>query len=232
MNTIIYVRFSPRADDSESIQAQAVDLSVWCEAHGHLVSLICFDPAVSGTVPMFSRPGLATALAELRAGDLLVVRNLNRSARGVLIGLAIEAEVERIGARLAVLEEGGVQKWKEEDPNSWLARVIKYAIAEVQRIEGNKRTSRRMLHHQANGRAMGGDPPYGWRKVGCLKAGDDQTTLVEDPGEQSVRDSMRHMVAAGYTDAEIAKVFAKKRWTPRSGTVWHLTTIRRIRQKL
>lgn len=224
MKAILYLRYSPRREDAESIQSQAVDLSVWCESKQYDVRLICFDPAVSGTVPMFSRPGLATALAELRAGEILVVRNLNRSARGVVIGLAIEAEVERIGARLAVIEEGGVQKWKEEDPSAWAMRVFKYTFAEVQRIEGNKRTSRRMLHHQKNGRSMGGEPPYGWHKAG--------PNLIEDPREQSVRDTMRSLVVAGFTDAEIARVFAKKQIKPRTGDVWHLTTIRRIREKL
>ena len=219
MNAIIYCRYSPRPHESDSIQSQAADLQTWCQEHGHDVRMVCFDPDTSGTVAFYDRPGLATALTCLQRGDLFVVRNLNRAARAVGVGLAIEEEIERIGAQLAATENGGVQATKSTDRNAWCMRVIHYLMSDMQRMEICERTSRRMLQHQASGRAMGGAAPYGW----TIRDGE----LVPDPDEQRTIAYVRELSKQGATPSEIATRLRRKGISPR-GARWHSNTVRRI----
>lgn len=218
-NAIIYARYSPRPHESESIRGQVEDLQTWCRSHELQPTLVCFDPDVSGTVGAYERPGLATALRSLRKGDVLVIRNLNRAARSISVGLLIEEEVERVGARLAVLESGGMQPSKAEDRNAWCMRVIMYLMSDMQRMETNERTSRRMKQHQENGRSMGGHAPYGWRK--------DGSDLIPDSDEQSVIEHVKQLSKTGHTVGEIA-VRLTREGIPCRGNGWHRETIRRI----
>lgn len=216
---VIYARYSPRPHESDSIQAQATDMLDWCEKNNTECHCVCYDPDVSGTVPFFARPGLACALSQLRRGDMLIIRSLSRAARSVAVGLAIEEEVERLGARLVVLESGGLQRTKAQDRNAWCMRVISYLMNDMQRMEINERTSRRMLQHQASGRAMGGSAPYGWRK--------DGHELIEDDQEQAVIARVVEWEKSGFTNAEIAARLTREGIKPR-GDKWHINTVKRI----
>lgn len=225
---VLYARYSPRPKDTDSIQAQTTDLLEYCRAHDLTPYCVCFDPDTSGTIPMFSRPGLAQALKLLRRGDNLVVRNLNRAARSISVGLAIEEELDRIGATLHSVENGGRQPSKRNDVNAWFLRCIQFLVADVQRIEGNSRTSRRMKQHQQNGRAMGKVPPYGSR------LSDDHKDLEPDPLEQDAITQIVHLAALNYPPDRIASLLnasSDMRQLCR-GPKWHPNTVRRILGRL
>jgi len=199
---VIYCRYSPRPHESDSIQSQAEDMQDWCKRNQLTPHCVAFDADVSGTVPFYARPGLAQAISQLRRGDVLVIRNLNRAARSIAVGLAIEEEVERIGAQLCVTESGGLQPTKSKDRNAWCMRVIHYLMADMQRMEINERTSRRMCQHQANGRAMGGHAPYGYSKIGH--------DLVPNEDEQAIVPQITTLSDQGFTPGEIAGILNRR----------------------
>lgn len=218
---ILYCRYSPRPKESDSIQAQAADLFEWCVRREHEVHAICFDPEISGAVPMFSRPGLAQALAMLKRNDLFVVRNLNRAARSIGVTIAIEEELERIGAQLVAVENGGLQPRKRDDMNAWFLRMIMALVSERERLEMNARTSRRMKQQQRNGKVVGSKPPYGW----TIHNGE----LAQNEREQQTIGTIKTMHENGYGIFEIINKLHKHPSTyPPRGVRWHPTTIRRI----
>lgn len=216
---ILYARYSPRPKDNDSVAAQARDMQDWCQKNGIPIHMVAFDPDVSGTVPLFDRPGLASALSVLRRSDILVLRNLKRAARSLLVGLAIEEEVERIGARIAFTEEGGVQPTKGEDLNAWCMRAILYLMADMDRIGICKRTSAGMLRHQREGRAMGSQAPYGWATV------DGQHVPLEE--EQPRLAMIKVWAKEDLTPYEIARRL-NVAGIPARGKRWHPNTVARI----
>lgn len=215
---ILYLRYSPRPKDTDSIQAQAVDLQEWCGQNGYDVKLICFDPDTSGATPIWDRPGLAIAFKQLRRGDAFIVRHVDRAARSLGIGIAIEEFIDQAGATLVSVEQGGVQESKSANWHSWAMRQIYNLMAEGQRITGNARTSRRMLSHQREGRAMSKCPPYGWRR-----SGDKLEPLESEQAVVRLIRSMRH----DRTPGGIAN-YLNEAGTPARGAKWHRQTVRRI----
>lgn len=215
---ILYLRYSPRPKDTGSIPQQAEDLQQWCERNGYDVKLIAFDPDTSGATPIWDRPGLAIAFQQLRRGDVFVVRHVDRAARSLGIGIAIEEYLDQVGATLVSVEQGGVQESKSKNWNAWAMRQILNLMAEGQRVTGNERTSRRMRSHQRERRAMSKCPPYGWRRSGAM--------LEPLEEEQHVIRLVKEM-AETCTPGQIADYLNERPYRAR-GKRWHRQTIRRI----
>lgn len=216
---ILYLRYSPRPKDTESIQKQAADLQDWCERNGYRVRLIAFDPDTSGATPIWSRPGLAIAFEQLKRGEAFVVRHVDRAARSLGIGIAIEEHIDQIGATFVSVEQGGVQESKSANWNAWAMRQVMNLMAEGQRITGNQRTSRRMRQRQREGFAMSKCPPYGWKRSG--------DKLEAFPEEQATAARIRSLALSGYTPGRIADILDSD-GTPARGSRWHRQTVRRI----
>lgn len=216
---ILYLRYSPRPKDTDSIQKQAADLQDWCERNGYRVRLIAFDPDTSGATPIWDRPGLAIAFGQLKRGEAFVVRHVDRAARSLGIGIAIEEYIDQVGATFVSVEQGGRQESKSENWNAWAMRQVMNLMAEGQRITGNERTSRRMRQKQREGLAMSKCPPYGRRRSGAI--------LEDDEQEQATAQRVRVMSAKGMTPGQIA-AFLDMEGVPCRGSRWHRQTVRRI----
>jgi DNA invertase Pin-like site-specific DNA recombinase len=216
---ILYLRYSPRPKDTDSIQKQASDLQDWCERNGYRVRLIAFDPDTSGATPIWSRPGLAIAFEQLKRGEAFVVRHVDRAARSLGIGIAIEEHIDQLGATFVSIEQGGRQESKSENWNAWAMRQVMNLMAEGQRVTGNERTSRRMRQKQREGFAMSACPPYGRRRSG--------DRLEPDEAEQETARRIRSMWSQGKTPGQIAAILDLE-GVPCRGSRWHRQTIRRI----
>jgi len=221
IKAVLYARYSPRREESDSIQTQMADLHAWCERNDVVPILCCFDPAVSGTVRLRKRPGLSSALDHLKKDMYLVVRNLHRMARGLGAAIEIEDEVYKdIKAQLASIEDGGVLG---SDPNSKFARHIKYCVHEFQRVESNQRTSRRMLQLQAEGRAMGGNVPFGYS---C-----EDGMLVPNEDEHDILDLVTELRASGLGCRRIARKLNEKGLTTRRDASWSSSAVQHLLKK-
>ena len=101
------------------------------------------------------RPQLAAVMAELQAGDTLVICKLDRMARSLRELLTIAAELEARGCHLQVLD----QKIDTGSPAGKLTFHLLGAIAEFERGMAIERTRASVEHRRAIGGDLGGRRP-------------------------------------------------------------------------
>ena len=174
---IIYARFSPRrnAEESLSIEVQEGRCRSYCDAKGMVVTDVFKDEAISGA-RADNRPGFQAAIEKAcETKSVLVVYSLSRFARSVLDALTYATRLDEAGANLVSTKES-------IDTTSPLGRFIFgifAGLAELERNQVSERTRDAMRHHQANGRLMGSQPPYGWKVDPANPA-----LIIEDQYEQ------------------------------------------------
>ena len=177
MRVIIYTRFSPQRNgsDSESNEVQAA----YCEEHaakgGHEVVAIFREAETSGGGEGADRPKLWEAIDRLGRGDILLVWRRDRLARNVYLSECINRAVEACGAKIEAVT-GDIDG---DGPEQKMVRQILASIAEYERKITALRTKFAMMHHQRKGKPMGSVPPFGYRIVdGRLEPVDDEQKAV------------------------------------------------------
>lgn len=220
---VLYARYSPRPEDADAIAKQVGDMESWCSERGIKVMGVCFDPAVSGTVQLWDRPGLRQGMELLNPGWVLVVRNLNRIARKVSVALAIEEMVfDERKAELASVEDGG---YLSNDRHARFTRTVLYAVSDLQREEGNERTSRRMRHkiwHEK--RKLSSQPPWGFRFF--------EDSIIPDDYEQEILGIIANLRQQDYSYASISSMLNQSGYdNPRAlkkSKEWNEKTVSRV----
>lgn len=144
------------------------------------------DAGLTGTNR--ERPGLAQALAAVRAGDTLVVPKLDRLARSVPDARAIASELEARGVRLAL----GATVHDPTDPMGRMFFNILATFAEFEADLIRLRTREGMAIARARGKLRGKQP----------KLSDKQQ-----------RELIRMQATGDYSIADLAEVFAVSRPT-------------------
>ncbi|UPG72421.1 recombinase family protein [Roseomonas gilardii subsp. gilardii] len=104
-----------------------------------------------------ARPQLDAALAQLRAGDTLVVTKPDRLARSVADLLALVARIEAAGAALRVLSMGG-QEVDTRTPTGRLMLTMLGAVAEFERGLMLERQREGIAKAKAEGKYQGRAP--------------------------------------------------------------------------
>lgn len=224
---VLYARFSPRknASESESNEHQIAELREYCALNGLTVVAEFQDDAFSGGDA--DRPGIWAALAALKRGYVLVIRNFDRLARDTLFSLMYQDSVRKLGAEIIALQNGGEQ---DNSPGAELYRGILFLIAEFNRKMMNATTKAAILRHQANGRRMSKHLPYGWRldessprnPVSGLP-----TLMVPDEAELAVVQRIVGLRQAGSDWRGIGHVLEAEGILCRGGR-WHGLTIKKI----
>jgi DNA invertase Pin-like site-specific DNA recombinase len=100
------------------------------------------------------RPQLAAVLAELQAGDTLVICKLDRLARSLRELLTMAADLEARGVHLQVLD----QQIDTSTPAGRLTFHVLGAVAEFERSMATERTRDSVAHRRATGGNIGGRP--------------------------------------------------------------------------
>jgi DNA invertase Pin-like site-specific DNA recombinase len=149
-------------------------------------SRIYTDAGLTGTNR--DRPGLAQALAAVRAGDTLVVPKLDRLARSVPDARAIAAELEARGVRLAL----GATVHDPTDPMGRMFFNILATFAEFEADLIRLRTREGMAIARARGKLRGKQPKL---------------------SEKQQRELVRMQATGDYSISDLAEVFAVSRPT-------------------
>lgn len=192
---VIYTRFSPRknADESESCEIQLAFCEQHCAKLGLDVASVVHDPDASGADEF--REKLWSAIDSLRKGWVLVVYKRDRLARNVYLAEQINRTVERKGASISAVS-GDISG---DSPEIRMIRQVLASVAEYERKIIAMRTSHAMRHHQANGRRMSSQCPYGWKDG-------PEGKMIQIPLEQSIVAEICARYAAGQS------VGAIRRW--------------------
>lgn len=221
---ILYARFSPRrnADDCDSCEKQLADMREYCQKQRLDIAGEYEDRALSGSDA--ERPGLWDAIHALRRGQVLVVRNMDRLARDVLLCEMVLQEIRDKGARLVSLNGEGTH---DDSPEATFIRQIFSAFAQYQREIIRQKTRASMRRHQQNGRRMSAADrtPFGWKSDP-----DNPTLLIEDDTEQTWIARICRWRRAGEGFRSIARKLADAGVPCRGGT-WHHGTVKKILER-
>ena len=209
-----------RASTSKQVltgAAQQRTIETYAEAQGLELLGVYVDQAKSGTVDFDRRPGwceLMEGLAEHNAGTVIVV-NLSRVARELLLSELAERKIERAGAALVDIEtahlgSGNAARYTRD--------ILKANSANERRVI-SERTTRLLADKRRQGQAWNGTAPYGLRFV------DGKAEL--DEAEQKVLKCLKRWRARGLSVRRCRELLIKHGHKPR-GAAWHLTTVARI----
>lgn len=213
---VAYVRVSTSLERQElGAEGQRLAIERWAQAHGvHVVGW--YVEAASGGLSLDKRPILLESLGAVAAhhAGLLIVAKLDRFSREPLTAALAEAELQRHGATLAVVEGGG----SGEDPTSTLIRSILLAVGkfEKQMIAARIRVA---LQVKRQRRELTGVAPYGYR------VGDDGKTLVPDDRETAILEQVRALRASGLTIRRVQSEATAQGLVGRTGRPFTLKAI-------
>lgn len=217
-------RLGETRETSLSLDAQTQVIADWAAASGFVVAPSVRDHDLKGDDP--DRPGLAELDRIAQPGDTIGLYKWDRLARDVPLQ---ETLVRKWQAR-------GVQVISVTEPSTRLTRVIYGAVNEefrdalAQRIRDTRKLQAMRGHY------IGADPPFGYRRshiqaiplpdggeylrpTGILTIAPDEAEIVRDIFERA---------AAGVALFAIAADLDRRGVPTRRGSVWQITTVRRI----
>lgn len=205
---VIYARVSleKQAAHGLSLADQQARLRALAKARGFALVEVIVDRGKSAAT--LDRPGLQRALGMLKQdADVLLVTSLDRLTRSVRdLGTLLATHFGEGRAQLVSLNES-------IDTASAGGRLLLNVLASVSQWEREtvaERTRSAVLHRQRTGKSAGGDPPFGWRRVG------NGFRRVER--EQRVIARARRLRARGLSLSAVARELAAAGLRSRSGT--------------
>ena len=196
-----YVRVSSAeqaGDDRTSLDTQRRKVAAVGELAGLRVARVFEEPGVSGGTALAERPGGRELLAALRPGDTVIVAKLDRAFRNAADALATAEAWKRRGVDLIVADMG-----TEPVTQNGVSRMFFGMLALVAEFERERIKERSAEGRAAKRRAgghIGGDAPFGWRRVGAGRA----ARLERDPEQQAALATIRKLAAEGMSSRAIA----------------------------
>lgn len=219
---ILYARFSPRpnAESCESVESQLHDLRAYCVANELDIAGEFADKSLTGGSDWDQRPGMLDATRTAKPGMVFLVRAYDRLFRDVDKATMFRAMLEAKGIEVRSITEPGANGG---GMNAKLIRFVFLWIAEYQREITKARTKAKMLEHQAGGRRMSHETPYGW-----AQDPDDEKRMVACEDELATIVLIKQWHEAGTSLRAIARRLDERGVRPRTGERWHHQQIRRI----
>lgn len=225
MIAISYSRFSPRpgAADCESCERQAQDIQNWCKKKEWTIEAEYADKEYSGDSS--DRENLWTAVAAAsRKGYALVVRNLDRLARSVILQELIIERVRKKGGVVISLAGEGAVEGDDECGQDAMVRQIFGAINEQRRKMICWLTHKGMVRNQKQGKLQTrrDGTPYGTRY--------DEATgkVVDDPKEKEILAKILAWQAEGKRSEAITTLLNAEGIKAKRGGKWCKTSVRKI----
>lgn len=178
-----------------SLEQQAAAIPSYCQQHGLQLLQVHQDAGISGKRAA-NRPGLQAALEQVQqVKGTLVVPSVSRLGRSVRDVAALVQQLTDAGVRVVFVKEA-------VDTSTAHGRFLLHllgALAELELEQLRERVQDGIDHAKANGRKLGGQPPYGSRAVRAGQKRDGRTVwkLKPDPAEQAVVRRIMELRAAG-----------------------------------
>ncbi|WP_280305083.1 recombinase family protein [Nocardia neocaledoniensis] len=189
----------------------------------------CEDLGLSGTLDETERPGLACALAKIKAGeaDGILVKDLDRIARAVTVQEAFLAAVWAHGGRVYLANGEEVPRDDPDDPMRTAMRQMMAVFSELERRTIVKRLRDGRNAKRAAGGHADGAPGYGW--ITADRSDDNpHGALVAEPSERAAVTRMLELHAEGRSLRQIVSVLTEEGVPTKRGGRWQANTVRRI----
>lgn len=184
------------------------------------------DAGHSGSLPSYERPGLMDAVAALGPGRVLLASSRCRLARDRHVIAALEKEVEKARAKIVTTDGLGLV----DDPASRLMIGIQDLFAEHERGVIRARVRRALAELKARGVQLG-NPRWEESIEGARRA---RTTRAHTRALSVYPTICEIRTVGGVTSlAGIARALtARGVRTPRGGTTWTATAVKRALAKV
>lgn len=212
MKHIAYIRVSTNKQH-EGPREQRASIDRWAFLNSVKIDEY-YTEVASGGAEIKDRVQLSLAIGELGIGDVLVASKRDRLAREVSIAMMIHSLVERRHAEVAIVDGPG----SDNSPISQLQRTMIDAFAQYEREIIQERTKSALAGKMARGEAPGGNPKYGWKKVG--------KDLIKSSSEQRGLARMKELRETGLSYQKIGNKLTEEGFEPR-GQQWHITSVKR-----
>lgn len=176
-----------------------------------------YDPAVSGSTPLFEREEGRDLWYLSQKGDHIVWAKLDRAFRSVADGAQTLAMLAQKGVYVHSLDLG-------LDTSTAIGRcvaTVMMAFAELEREYASERTSDALQAKMAKGQPYGCGVPYGWKKIGSGGNG----RFEPDMQERSQIEELYVQHEDGLSFERLERAWRK---VPRpNGRKWNHNTIRK-----
>lgn len=214
MKCVAYLRVSGRGQvEKDGFPRQFEAVKSFCAAHGLILGRCFREEAVSGTVEGLDRPAIAEMLGELASGDCVIVENLDRWARDLIVSEVLLAEFRKRGIKVYATDQQELLDMasSELDPTRVLVRQLMGMLSQwVKSQLVLKLASARKRKREQTGRCEG-YLPYG--------ATESQARVLLLIGGMLEDSSSYRNIAKFLNDSEFPS-----RW----GKTWTHTTVKRI----
>lgn len=209
------------SDDRTSMTAQESVVRLIAMARGSTDPVFFRDPGVSGSIPISDRPAGLQMLSMVQSGDCIVASKMDRMFRSAIDALQTAEEMKKKGVHIILADIS-------HDPvnangTGQLFFNIMASVAQFERERIADRAQEGRKGKLERGGHIGGEPPYGFKKVGVGR----EAMLERNELEQ---DNITRILALysqlGSYDG-VAKQMNALRCYAREG-LWVKTQIRRI----
>lgn len=220
MRLIAYIRVSTdaQADSGAGLEAQIEACERYAARNGLTIHQVFKDEGISGSAKIEDRPGLMSAINELKKDDVLLVAKRDRLARDTYVIAVIKRTIESKKARIISAAGEGTD---QNDPASKMLTGIVDVFAEYERDMIRARTKAALQAMKREGKRVG-HIPFGF------KLAQDGVYLEESPEEQDILRQMRELQADGLSIRDIAKALNERNAFNRGQSLWNHASVHRI----
>lgn len=214
---VAYVRVSTtdQADSGAGLAAQRAAIEAYAAKAGLTITSWNEDAGISGAAAIEDRPGLMSAIGELRRGSVLLIAKRDRIARDTFLALVVEKAAAKRGATIATAD--GVANG--DTPADQFMRSILDATAQFERSMIRQRTRTAMAAKRRAGERTG-EVPFGWDLI--------DGRLCENAAEQTVIRCILDCREQGMSLRAIAAILNGRAITTKKGRMWYGETVRSI----
>lgn len=209
-SALIYTRRSTDKQDNTH-ESQTIECEAWASLKGYSVRAV-FSDDCSGTVPVNERPGFLAAVAELRPGEVLIIKRRDRLGRDAMVNALAESYLHRQGGRIITTEIG-----EENTAESQLIKGIMDQFAQFELALIRQRTKAALTLRQSKGLLTGQAP------LGMMADSDGK--LIENPTEREWVSRARALRREQRTLSEIAAHLKAEGCLSRSGNAPSRSTV-------
>jgi DNA invertase Pin-like site-specific DNA recombinase len=189
--------------ENTSLEDQARQIKGIALTHGLTLDYIYEEKGVSGAVPLLRREE-GCKLAFLRKGDTVIVSKLDRMFRDARDALNVIGDWEDAGISLIINGYGDVMD--KGNPNGrFMLEIMAVFSGEERRRIRERVLAGRKAKKEAGGH-VGGNPPFGYEKVGSGR----NARLRENPDEQDAIITMKAARLKGHSFRNIEKIVEKR----------------------
>jgi DNA invertase Pin-like site-specific DNA recombinase len=169
------------------------------------------DKGVSGSISLHERPQGAQMLAQAGKGDVIVGAKLDRLFRSATDALNTIDILRRGGVGLIICDIG--MEPIDESPAAKMFFGMLSVFAEFERARIHERIIEGKIGKKARGGHIGGNTPFGYRKIGVGRA----AVLELDPKEQEHIATARALLAEHGDKVKVSRLMAERGMLGRNG---------------